>query len=126
MIFVYVKLPPIAIFMRKLILIMLTCTLFASGCDKNNYDAPGCIEDKINQFKATVVCDNGAFVALYTFKGKNVYLFNEGSCGADLEESVYSEDCYKLGSLGGITGNTMISGVKFYEEAKFVKRIWEN
>jgi len=112
--------------MRKLVILILTYILFASGCEKNKYDAPGCIEDKINEFKTTTVCDNGAYVAIYTFKGKNVYLFDEGTCGADLEESVYSEDCYKLGSLGGITGNMMISGVKFYEEAKFVKRIWEN
>lgn len=112
--------------MKKSAFLILTYILLSSGCEGNKYDAPGCIEDKINDFTKSVICDNGAYVALYTFKGQNVYLFADGNCGADLGASVYSEDCYALGFLGGISGNQLISGTRFYDEAKFVKRLWEN
>jgi hypothetical protein len=112
--------------MKKLFFLILTYVLLSSGCEKNKYDAPGCIEDKINDFKKTAICDHSASVALYTFQGKNTYLFSDGSCGADLGATVYSEECLSLGFLGGFSGNTLIQGVNFYNNAKFIKRIWEN
>ncbi|HBH83791.1 MAG: hypothetical protein A2X05_08145 [Bacteroidetes bacterium GWE2_41_25] len=112
--------------MKKVIVLIIFYTLLFSGCEKNNYDAPGCIKDKIREFTKTVICDSGASVSLYILNGKNVYVFSDGSCGADLGAAVYSEDCYSLGFLGGITGNTIIQGVKFYDKADFVKRIWKN
>jgi hypothetical protein len=112
--------------MKRAIILFLFFTLFISGCERNDYDAPGCIGDKIKEFKETTICDSGASVALYTLKGKNVYVFADGSCGADLGASVYSEECFTLGFLGGISGNTIIQGVKFYDEADFVKWIWKN
>jgi len=112
--------------MKKVVFFTILFTLLIPCCEKNNYDAPGCIEDKINEFIKTAICDSGASVSLYTFNGKNVYLFSDGNCGADLGASVYSEDCNSLGFLGGISGNTLIQGVKFYDKADFVKWIWKN
>lgn len=112
--------------MKKVIFLSIMYTLLISGCEENNYDAPGCIEDKIREFTKNVICDSGASVSLYTFNGKNTYVFSDGNCGADLGDSVYSEECYSLGFLGGISGNTIIQGVKFYDVAKFIKRIWKN
>ncbi len=112
--------------MKKLVFFILAYVLLSSGCEKNKYDAPGCIEDKIDNFISSVVCDNGAYVALYSFKGQDVYVFAEGYCGADLGATVYSKDCLYLGFLGGLSGNTFIQGVNFYDNAKFIKRLWEN
>ena len=112
--------------MKQLSLIVILFSLSISGCKKNSYDAPGCIEDKIDAFKVSVVCDHGAYVALYSFNDKDVYVFYEGYCGADLGAQVYSSDCLYLGFLGGLTGNTFIQGVNFYNNARFIKRIWEN
>lgn len=112
--------------MKQLSLILILFSLSISGCKKNHYDAPGCIEDKIYTFKASVICDHGAYVALYSFNDKDVYLFFEGYCGADLGATVYSSDCLRLGFLGGISGNTFIQGVNFYNNARYIKRIWEN
>ena len=112
--------------MIKTIFLTTVFILSISGCERNDYDAPGCIEDKIREFTKTVICDSGASVSLYTLSGKNVYVFADGNCGADLGAAVYSEDCFSLGFLGGISGNTIIQGVKFYDEADFVKWIWKN
>lgn len=112
--------------MKKAVFFTIMYTLLLSGCEKNKYDVPGCIEDKIQEFTKTVICDSGASVSLYIFNGKNTYVFSDGNCGADLGASVYSEECYSLGFLGGISGNTFIQGVKFYDVADFVKWIWKN
>ena len=112
--------------MKKLAFLIVIYAFFSSGCEKNKYDAPGCIQDKIDDFKSTVVCDNGAYVGLYDFKGQEVYVFSEGYCGADLGATVYSQACLYLGYLGGISGNTFIQGVNFYDNAKYIKRLWEN
>jgi hypothetical protein len=112
--------------MKQLIIILTLYSLLASGCEKSKYDAPGCIEDKIDEFVANVICDNGAYVALYKFNDKDVYLFYEGYCGADLGGTVYTKDCLYLGFIGGISGNTFIQGVNFYDSARYIKRIWEN
>jgi hypothetical protein len=112
--------------MKQLSTILILYILLASGCEKNKYDAPGCIEEKIDDFIANVICDKGAYVALYKFNEDDVYLFYEGDCGADLGGTVYSSDCLRLGFLGGIDGNKFIQGVSFYDYARYVKRIWEN
>jgi hypothetical protein len=112
--------------MKKLAFIILTYVLLSSGCEKSKYGAPGCIEDKIDDFISSVPCDNGAYVAEYDFQGQDVYLFSEGYCRADLGTYVYSKDCLRLGYLGGIEGNKFIQGVDFYNNAKYIKRLWEN
>ena len=112
--------------MKKVISLSIICILLISACEKDKYDAPGCIEDKIREFSKTVICDSGASVSLYELNGKNIYVFTDGNCVADLAASVYSENCYLLGFLGGISGNTIIQGSKFYDDADFIKWIWKN
>jgi hypothetical protein len=82
-----------------------------------------CIEDKVRKFTKTAPCENGASVALWIFKGGNVYVFSDGNCGADMGAAVYTEDCEYIGFLGGFTGNMIIGGVNFYEEAQFINKI---
>ena len=112
--------------MKNISLILITYILFSSGCEKDKYDAPLCISDRIDEFKKSVICERGSYVALYEFKGDDVYLFAEGTCQPDLGAAVYSKNCLSLGFLGGISGNTYIDGVNFYNNAKYIKRLWEN
>jgi hypothetical protein len=112
--------------MYRLISGLIILTLFLADCRKSNDEPTTCITDKVKEFSGTAICETGASVSLYVFKGENVYLFFNGTCGADLASAVYTEDCEYLGFLGGIAGNMTISGVNFYDEAKFVRKIWED
>jgi len=112
--------------MKQISLLLILYILFSSGCEVSKYDAPGCIEDKIDDFISSVTCDKGAYVSLCKFNGEEVYLFYEGDCGADLGGTVYSSDCLRLGFLGGIDGNKFIQGVNFYDNVRYIKTLWEN
>jgi len=110
--------------MKKLLFsIMIAITVI--GCTKTAIEkgTPNCIENKIVDFNKSS-CDKGANVKEYTFHGKSVYVFDPGTCGADMTSEVIDANCNSLGFLGGITGNTKINGEDF-SNAKFVKLTWE-
>ena len=52
-----------------------------------------------------------------------VYVFDLGTCGADMTSEVLDENCNTLGFLGGIAGNTKINGDDF-GNAKYKSTIW--
>ena len=112
--------------MKKFALIIFLITGFFSSCEKIYQDEPDCLKDKIRSFIKHPVCDNGASVKEYSFQGGKVYVFGEGSCGADLGAAVYSESCDYLGYLGGFTGNRKINNIVFNDSATYIKTIWEN
>ena|ERR1700741_4648999 len=110
---------------QKIIILLILSALSLSGCRKDGIakGTPNCVEDRIKDFKNTG-CDKGVNVKEYSFQGKRVYVFNPGSCGADMTSEVIDSDCTTLGYLGGITGNTKINGDDF-ANAAFVKITWE-
>ena len=110
--------------MKKLTIIVILLTSLFFRCEKIDKDAPHCIEDKIRNFAKSNSCET-ASVGQWTFQGGNVYVFSEGSCGADGGAAVYNESCEQIGYLGGIAGNMTINNVRFYEVAVFNKIIWE-
>jgi hypothetical protein len=112
--------------MNKAFITLAFIAMFSIGCEKIDKDCPDCIRDKIKEFAKSPICKNEAAVALYIFQNQNVYVFSEGSCGADLGASVYGENCEKLGYLGGIAGNMIINGVKFHENAEYQKEVWHD
>lgn len=85
---------------------------------------PECISSMVITFK-TNVCPNTATVKEYIFQKKTVYVFNRGTCGADMSMDVMDEKCRSLGHLGGIAGVTKINGEEF-SKAIFVRIVWEN
>ena len=111
--------------MKTLRLLVFLLPLFFSSCEKIDSDTPDCIK-KIIRHGDFVKCETGAFVNLYTFQGQNVYVFDPGTCGADMAAVVYSENCEQLGILGGIAGNTKINGVEFGQVAVKIKTIWKD
>lgn len=112
--------------MKRLILITIFLSSLFLRCEKIDRDAPDCLTEKIRTFAKESICPNGAAVGQYLFKGVYVYVFSPGNCGADMGADVYNESCEKIGFLGGISGNLIIQGVIFHEEAEFIKTIWKD
>jgi hypothetical protein len=112
--------------MNKLILFIFFLTLQLGSCEKIE-DCPDCIQDKVKEFAKNRICKDGsAGVAEYLFQDQYVYVFSDGTCGADMGAAVYSQNCEYLGYLGGIAGNLNINGVRFHEIAVFQKKIWHD
>lgn len=104
--------------------------LTLSACHKKDYNnsdgTPECIRQRIAAYSTGAPCDQGASVKLYHFQGMDVYAFDPGSCGADLNTDIYDAHCNYLGTLGGIAGNMHINGVVFYNVAVYVSTAWFN
>ncbi|ALJ00735.1 hypothetical protein DC20_19315 [Rufibacter tibetensis] len=98
-----------------------------SGCELVEIEkgVPRCVEKSIKRFSKTACHDDGANVMEYSFQGKTVYVFDMGTCGADLSSQVIDSECNELGRLGGITGNTQIGGVEF-STATFIRTVWQD
>lgn len=105
--------------------LFITCLfiLVLVSCQPIKYGTPTCIKSKILEFE-TQCCNEGANVKEYKFQGEKVYVFDPGTCGADMTSQVFSENCSSLGYLGGITGNSEINGEDF-SNADFAKTCWE-
>jgi hypothetical protein len=99
----------------------LVFTLFSS-CKKQSED-PACIVNKVDEFKFTISCNVGGNVKEYEFQSKPVFVFDPGTCGADMTSEVLDENCNSLGFLGGIAGNTKINGEDF-NNAKLKRTVW--
>ncbi len=106
--------------------ILLLAVLVLLSCNKLDLEkeTPKCVENKIKNFDKEQSCDNGVNVKKYAFQGKTVYVFDPGTCGADMTSEVIDSDCNSLGFLGGISGNTKINGEEF-SNATFEGIIWE-
>jgi len=112
--------------MRIFQLFFYSIILLSLSCEKTEVDVPNCIHDKIESYsKNPTLCDSGATVEEYLFQSELVYVFNPGTCGADMGADVFTESCENIGFLGGIAGNTIIQGVQFYEESVFQRVVWE-
>ena len=83
-----------------------------------------CLKDKIETFSKEQTCQNDVNIKAYTFQGDTVLVFNPGNCGADMASEVLNFNCERLGLLGGITGNTIISDEDF-SNAVLQETIWE-
>ncbi len=112
--------------MKKIIVFVLTFFLLSISCEKIE-DCPDCIKNKVKEFAKNRICNDGtAGVTEYIFQDQYVYVFSDGTCGADMGAAVYTEKCEYLGFLGGIAGNLNINGVVFHDVAIFQKEIWHD
>lgn len=107
----------------KKIFFLLIINIITFSCNKSDTDknTPSCLDNKISAFKSSSTC-NDANVKQYTFQNKTVYVFDNGTCGADMASEVIDFNCNSLGYLGGISGNTKINNEDF-SNAKFVKTV---
>jgi hypothetical protein len=112
--------------MKTLRLLVFLIPLCFTSCEKIDSDTPDCIKKLIRTQDGLGLCESGAFLNLYSFQSQNVYVFDPGSCGADMAATVFSENCEKLGILGGFAGNTKINGVEFGQVAVKIKTLWKD
>ncbi len=110
--------------MKISVMLILAGALYLSAsCNKKD---DRCVDQKVDAFKENEACDNGASVKVYIFQDELVYVYDPGSCGADLATEVTDNKCNTLGYLGGISGNTEINGEAFYANAELERTVFEN
>jgi hypothetical protein len=113
--------------MKKSIVLLILLPMLLVSCRKNEVDAPASIKELIKSFEHDgLACVKGASVDEYMFQGNLVYVFDPGTCGADMQAVVYDSNGNSIGALGGIAGNTVINGVRFDENAVLQRTIWKN
>lgn len=108
---------------KKVILLSLPVFALFVACKKEN-DTPQCIDKKVEEFKLTVSCSVGTNVKEYEFQSKRAFVFDPGTCGADMTSEVLDENCNNIGYLGGIAGNTKINGEDF-SNAKLKRTLYQ-
>lgn len=106
-------------------IIIAACIVVMQSCSTIHIEkgTPQCLEAKIREYNTVVQCDD-ANVKEFTFQGTVVYVFEPGTCGADMTSEVIKSDCSTLGFLGGITGNTTINGENF-ANATWIRTLWQ-
>ncbi len=110
--------------MKRLILLVgLSTALW--GCHSWLQGKPDCLAKALDSFQ-TWCCPNSAHIDAYTFQGQPVYVFEPGTCGADMPSYVVNAQCDTLGFLGGIAGFSQIQGVDFAANSSFQETIWKN
>lgn len=105
-----------------LIAVLIFAGISFNSCEKDD-NTPPWIMEKVEQL-GSGLCDTDAHVDEYEFQDDTVYVFEPGSCGADMPAYVYNEDGIELGFLGGIMGNQTINGESF-DNATFIRTVWE-
>lgn len=110
--------------MRNLLSLSLLIALLFVACNKPSNDSFDCVESAITKFQAERICEAGSSIKSYHFQNEVVFVFDEGSCGADFTSLVLSSDCDTLGYLGGFAGNTVIEGEDF-SSANLIGYVWQ-
>lgn len=105
--------------MRHFLVIVLLPLLLVISCSREKSEKSACIKSEIRSFYKDRPCGD-AIVKEYLFQGRNVFVFDPGTCGADMTASVLDNNCTILGYLGGIAGNTTINGEDF-SHARFIR-----
>jgi hypothetical protein len=95
------------------------------ACKKINVaqGTPRAIKKEIRKYEKSALCSD-AHVDKYSFQNASVYVFEQGTCGADMQSAVYDYHGRLLGNLGGFTGNMTINGENF-DSAVFEKTVWK-
>jgi len=103
-------------------LLSIACLVY---CKKDPLPIPACIQVKIDSIKNSPKRTPPAEVFLWTYNGRNVYLFNSPCCDEFIK--VFDENCqYVCSPSGGPLkiGDSLCSD--FYDEAKFIGSIFRD
>src|SRR4051812_36042993 len=104
--------------MKTLVVAFALITLLLASCRKCGLDnnASDCIKNNIEANKNKTDW-NIKKVDEYEYQGQLVYIFEPEENYPDMQTAVIKSDCTVLCTLGGIAGNLMCNGDKFYEKA---------
>lgn len=99
--------------------------LFFVGCNKNDNNAPECIQEKITTIKAEKVRNPPSKVYQYQYNGKIVYYIPSYCC--DVMGELYDDNCNLLCYPdGGILGNGDGKCNDFFTKRSNEKIVWED
>ena len=104
---------------------LLGLSFLTWSCGSRLHGGPSCLPAALDAFQ-TWCCASSAHVDEYQFQGQPVYLFEPGTCGADMPTYVLDAQCDTLGFLGGFAGFTQIQGLDFAANSSFQGTIWHN
>jgi len=105
--------------------IILFCLATACNKYKYSFDIPGCIQNKINTFKAEPKGNPPKSITEYNYQSKRVFYVPPQCC--DQYSDLFDENCNLLGHPdGGITGKGDGRFPNFFTEAKDAKVIWKD
>ena len=106
---------------------IIVLLLIVAGCKKNNETkiVPACVQSAID---SSLSMPKGSYyhsIAEYRYHNKTVYLYVPGCC--DRFSSAYDETCkYLFSPSGGITGCGDCEHPDFFNEAIFIRTVWED
>lgn len=93
-------------------------------CKKDTITIPACIQQKIDSVKALPKRTPPAEVHLFSFEGRDVYLFN-ACCGNFVK--VIDANCKYICSPSGGPSNFGDSlCTMFFEDAKYIRSVWRD
>ena len=92
------------------ILFVFSFAFISCGDDSSIEDLPLCIQDELNTNFIPSACPGSGNLALWRFRGEDVYCFAYGDCIFDSWADIYDADCNYICLLGGATGNTICDG----------------
>jgi Domain of unknown function (DUF6970) len=85
---------------------------------------PKCLHSTIAEISERQ-CGGRAKIEEYVFQDELVYLIDPGFCAFEQAYEVLNKHCEVIGILGTISGNYEIRGEGF-ENAKFIRLVWQN
>ena len=105
----------------------LLLLLIVTACKKSNetINTPQCVQSAID---SSLLKPKGYYyqsIAEYRYQNKTIYLYVPGCC--DRLISTYDETCkYLFSPSGGITGCGDCMHPNFFNEAIFIRTVWED
>ncbi len=99
--------------------------LFLFSCSKDEVTgiAP-CIQSIIES--ATVSACPNSSITEYKFQHRTVFVIATELCSPDAGAEVVDINCNTIDFLWGLHGNSKVDGVEFFENAKYIRTLWEN
>lgn len=111
--------------MKSILILAAFPSLLAMQCNKQLKEIPGCIQQRIDQIKASPKGTDASEINEYLYKGKTVYLFTAQCC--DFYNPLYDNSCnYICAPTGGITGSGDGKCSDFDANSKLIRLIWKD
>ena len=108
----------------RFIFIVIICGFLFTNCKKDQFDAPSCIQEKIQGIMSKSVRNPPGAVYEYEYNGRNVYLI-PGEC-CDQYDLLFDSDCNLICVFGGIAGGGNGTCPDFYSQAKLLREVWKD
>ncbi|HUR66103.1 MAG TPA: hypothetical protein VMZ03_07100 [Chitinophagaceae bacterium] len=110
--------------MKLIFFAALLSLLLAGKCNKDE-KTPDCVTQRIEQIKTQPKWNPPAEVNQYSYKGRNVYLFNSPCC--DQYNELIDANCNSIcAPSGGITGKGDGKCADFSSTAIHVRLVWKD